>query len=84
MEVAPADVHRDGGEADLAGVLVKAFQNYVKKYSIEERCYDGRIPAAGVVIDESSGSSGVPNNWVRSAEEREDVKHILQLNYQLI
>ena len=24
------------------------------------------------------------NNWVRSAEEREDVKHILQLNYQLI
>jgi phenylacetate-CoA ligase len=37
-----------------------------------------------VVIDESSGSSGVPNNWVRSAEEREDVKRILQLNYQLI
>lgn len=59
-------------------------ENYVKKYSIEERCYHGHIPAAGVVIDESSGSSGVPNNWVRSAEEREDVKHILQLNYQLI
>ena len=59
-------------------------ENYVKKYGIEERCYHGRIPAAGVVIDESSGSSGVPNNWVRSAEEREDVKHILQLNYQLI
>jgi phenylacetate-CoA ligase len=59
-------------------------ENYVKKYGLEERCYDGRIPAAGVVIDESSGSSGVPNNWVRSAEEREDVKRILQLNYQLI
>src|SRR5258708_40275608 len=59
-------------------------ENYVKKYCIEARCYDGRIPAAGVVIDESSGSSGVPNNWVRSAEERDDVKHILQLNYQLI
>ena len=59
-------------------------ENYVKKYSIEERCYDGAIPATGVVIDESSGSSGVPNNWVRSPEEREDVKRILQLNYQLI
>jgi len=59
-------------------------ENYVKKYKIQERCYDGRIPASGVVIDESSGSSGVPNNWVRSVEEREDVKRILQLNYQLI
>jgi phenylacetate-CoA ligase len=69
---------------DLKHLPVMTKENYVKKYSIEERCYHGRIPAAGVVIDESSGSSGVPNNWVRSAEEREDVKHILQLNYQLI
>ena len=68
----------------LQQLPVMTKENYVKKYSIEERCYHGRIPAAGVVIDESSGSSGLPNNWVRSAEEREDVKHILQLNYQLI
>lgn len=68
----------------LSDLPVMTKENYVKKYSIEERCYDGRIPAAGVVIDESSGSSGVPNNWVRSVEEREDVKRILQLNYQLI
>jgi phenylacetate-CoA ligase len=59
-------------------------ENYVKKYSIEERCYGGAIPKAGVVIDESSGSTGMPNNWVRSAAERSDVKRILQLNYQLI
>jgi phenylacetate-CoA ligase len=59
-------------------------ENYVKKYSLTDRCYYGKLPPAGVVIDESSGSSGVPNNWVRSAEEREDVKRILQLNYQLI
>jgi phenylacetate-CoA ligase len=68
----------------LSSVPVMTKENYVKKYGIEQRCYDGRIPASGVVIDESSGSSGVPNNWVRSAEEREDVKHILQLNYQII
>ena len=74
----------DKSDWDLRTLPVMTKENYVKKYSIEERCYHGRIPAAGVVIDESSGSSGVPNNWVRSAEEREDVKHILQLNYQLI
>ncbi len=68
----------------LAALPIMTKENYVKKYSIQDRCYDGRLPAAGVVIDESSGSSGVPNNWVRSAEEREDVKRILQLNYQLI
>ena len=59
-------------------------ENYVKKYTIEQRCYGGAIPKAGVVIDESSGSTGMPNNWVRSAAERTDVKRILQLNYQLI
>lgn len=72
------------GRWRLSNLPVTTKENYVKRYSIEERCYDGRIPASGVVIDESSGSSGVPNNWVRSAEERADVKRILQLNYQLI
>ncbi len=69
---------------ELSGLPVMTKENYVKRYSIEARCYGGEIPATGVVIDESSGSSGVPNNWVRSAEERADVKHILQLNYKLI
>src|ERR1041385_785410 len=76
--------YKNSGQWSLSGVPVMTKENYVKKFSIEKRCYDGRIPAEGVVIDESSGSSGVPNNWVRSAEEREDVKRILQLNYQLI
>jgi phenylacetate-CoA ligase len=76
--------YKDSGGWKLSDVPVMTKENYVKVYSIEDRCYDGLIPAAGVVIDESSGSSGVPNNWVRSVEEREDVKHILQLNYQLI
>jgi len=68
----------------LSDLPITTKENYVKKYSLVDRCYYGRLPSAGVVIDESSGSSGVPNNWVRSAEEREDVKRILQLNYQLI
>lgn len=79
-----AEGYANAGRWSLARVPVMTKENYVKKYGIEQRCYDGRIPATGVVIDESSGSSGLPNNWVRSAEEREDVKKILQLNYQLI
>lgn len=76
--------YQQRGRWQLSQLPITTKKNYVKKYSIVDRCYYGRLPAAGVVIDESSGSSGVPNNWVRSAEEREDVKRILQLNYQLI
>ena len=79
-----ASGYRADGRWQLSRLPVMTKENYVKRYSIEERCYDGRIPPSGVVIDESSGSSGVPNNWVRSADERADVKRILQLNYQLI
>ena len=45
-------------------------QNYVKQYGLDERCTFGEIPTEGVVIDESSGSSGTATNWVRGAEER--------------
>jgi len=72
------------GDWSVSKVPMMTKENYVKKYSIEERCYDGKIPTPGTVIDESSGSSGLPNNWVRSSEEREDVKRILQLNYDIV
>jgi phenylacetate-CoA ligase len=44
--------------------------NYVKAYSLEQRCTDGALPTHGVIIDESSGSTGKPTNWVRGAHER--------------
>lgn len=56
-------------------------ENYVKKYSNEDRCVDGVIPKYGVVVDESSGSSGTPTSWIRGAEERKVSKHLLQLGY---
>src|SRR5262249_53569745 len=55
--------------------------NYVKHYTIEDRCHGGRLPRRGVVIDESSGSSGVPNNWVRGASERASVRRLLRHGY---
>lgn len=69
---------------DWNAVPIMTKENYVKVFSIEDRCYGGTIPNRGTVIDESSGSSGIPNNWVRSIEERDDVKRILQLNYEII
>ena len=76
--------HKDKKPWRLDALPEMTKENYVKKYSIEQRCFGGAIPKAGVVIDESSGSTGIPNNWVRSAAERTDVMRILQLNYQLI
>ncbi len=69
---------------DFSLVPVTTKENYVTKYGIEDRCYGGRIPSKGVVIDESSGSSGTPNNWVRGPAERDSVKAIIQLSYALM
>lgn len=51
--------------------------SYVDRWSIAERCVDGRIPLRGTTIDESSGSTGTPYNWVRSAEERRHVRRMI-------
>jgi phenylacetate-CoA ligase len=51
--------------------------NYVLAYTTEERCLDGSFFEKGVVIDESSGSTGTPFNWVRGARERETVKDVI-------
>ncbi len=45
-------------------------ENYVKQYSMDERCTNGKTPTTGVVIDESSGSSGTATNWARGKKER--------------
>jgi phenylacetate-CoA ligase len=71
------------GKWNFENVPIMTKENYVKKFSLEDRCYGGRIPSPGTVIDESSGSSGMPNNWVRNAAERKDVMRALQLSYDL-
>jgi phenylacetate-CoA ligase len=68
----------------LADVPITTKENYVKRHSIESRCFGGALKGRGEVIDESSGSSGMPNNWVRNRHERVDVKRILQLSYGLL
>lgn len=58
----PAAILRAVPETDKA--------TYIDRYPLERRCVDGRIAFRGVTIDESSGSTGTPYNWIRGASER--------------
>ncbi|MFH1440847.1 MAG: phenylacetate--CoA ligase family protein [Candidatus Omnitrophota bacterium] len=51
--------------------------NYILPFSTEDRCLNKKFLYEGVVIDESSGSTGIPYNWVRSQREREIVKNVI-------
>lgn len=53
----------------LARLPMTDKNTYVRVFPTAARCLDGKIPLIGTEIDESSGSSGVPFNWVRSAQE---------------
>lgn len=46
-------------------------RSYIDRYSLMERCVGGAVPYPGTSIDESSGSTGMPYNWIRSRRERE-------------
>lgn len=60
----------------LAAIPTTDKQRYVRAFSTEERCIGGRIPGRNVIVDESSGSTGVPYNWVRSKNEVEYTRHM--------
>jgi phenylacetate-CoA ligase len=45
-------------------------ENYVRQFSMDERCVGGQMPTKYVIIDESSGSSGTATNWARGKIER--------------
>ncbi|MFH1439321.1 MAG: hypothetical protein ABIG89_02065 [Candidatus Woesearchaeota archaeon] len=60
----------DISSIDLYNTLIPETnkKNYILKYSYDSRCVDGKLPFKGN-IDESSGSSGKPTNWIRSVKE---------------
>ena len=47
-------------------------ESYIKAYPTEARCVGGGFIHGRTMIDESSGSTGTPYNWVRSETERHD------------
>ncbi len=46
--------------------------SYIKVFPTEARCVGGELPATQTMIDESSGSTGTPYNWIRSLKERHE------------
>jgi phenylacetate-CoA ligase len=54
--------------------------DYIKQYSFADRCKNGKIPTTMTTIDESSGSTGKPYNWIRTIDELRDV-HTISSNY---
>jgi phenylacetate-CoA ligase len=55
--------------------------SYIKKWTIPDRSIGGRLPRHGVVVDESSGSSGTPTSWVRGTDERLATRQLLQVGF---
>ncbi len=45
-------------------------RSYVDRFGMLERCVGGKVPFAGTTIDESSGSTGMPYDWIRGSRER--------------
>lgn len=46
--------------------------SYIRAFPMQERCVGGRMPERYAMVDESSGSTGTPYNWVRSLRERRE------------
>lgn len=44
-------------------------QNYANVYDDVSRCQEGRLRPVGMVVDESSGSTGKPYTWLRGPRE---------------
>lgn len=44
-------------------------RGYVAAYGEADRCWFGEIDTIGTVVDDSSGSSGTPFNWMRGRKE---------------
>lgn len=57
---------------DLAGVPLMGKADYMQRYPLPERCWGGRLDACDRVAV-SSGSTGVPTFWPRSARHEAEV-----------
>lgn len=77
------DLHMTRGLfPDLSSIPEMDKASYVKAYPIHQRIKSGRLPRRGVMVDESSGSSGQPTSWVRGPVERQIVSQMMRLSYR--
>ncbi len=57
-------------------------ESYIKKYFLTEKLRDGILPKSGVMLDESSGSSGHPTSWARGKKERRVTRRLIQVTFR--
>lgn len=67
---------------DLRSIPETDKESYVKKFPLEQRVRGGKLPVKGVMVDESSGSSGQPTSWVRGSIERRITSQMMRLSYR--
>ena len=70
--------------AYLAALPVLDKASYLDVSTLPDRCDGGRLPERGVEIDESSGSSGRPYQWVRSRTELDQVERALAVQARIL
>jgi phenylacetate-CoA ligase len=68
-------------QASLGDVPEIDKASYIKQYYLTEKLTDGVLPKKGVMLDESSGSSGKPTSWARGAKERRFTRRIIQVAF---
>ena len=56
--------------------------SYIKKYFLTDKLNDGILPKSGVMLDESSGSSGKPTSWARGKKERRFTRRLIQVAFR--
>ncbi|MGE3801442.1 MAG: phenylacetate--CoA ligase family protein [Candidatus Kapaibacterium sp.] len=65
---------------DLSTIPVIDKDSYVKAFGVEQCCVRGKLPTTGMMVDESSGSTGLPTNWPRGRRERTKNRRMLQFS----
>lgn len=56
--------------------------SYIKNYYLTDKLNDGILPKSGVMLDESSGSSGKPTSWARGRQERRFTSRLIQVAFR--
>ncbi len=68
---------------DFNAVPITEKSNYIKKYSLNQRCVGGEFPQHGNV-DESGGTSGTPSNWIRSVYENNLLLQVAKFEFEYV
>lgn len=56
-------------------------ENYVRAYSLTERCVNGQFPR-DISLEESSGTSGESTYWIRSEEEEQYTMSLMKASFR--